>query len=563
MPKRFASQPRASVKSSSKYTMEDIVFSKKSKGEGRPSTGTIEKQWEFMKAYFANNNDEELEWLMVAKRNGAYKYAKRKSEDAEDKYFKSLFEVETREKISKLILLTPDSIGFTLPKVISGFTEISQVKADNDTIRKFTELQSTLLKILNDIEKNSFDVPILSEKTLNTLKSISVDTCDKIHRTVRRARDIQDSISSEFQLFHASVYKFRKMSEDSLNEMEKWSKREKESVDYISAIRLEEEEWLSKELVSNNEALRIMRTYIPVNISELSVSDLMNRSRELGGLFTIELASELKNNRMLHWIVCHKDDIIGDNFLVGEKKQYFENLESLDIIEIRALLLCIPEIFALDKDGRKAEWRSRFISKAKQMIAQQNGESLKGGWNNKLKKRSMIKLPPLKSDQERRQVYFYRTIEQTTKKLSQFEEKEALLNKKMLWLEKARAVASETKKEYDIVLVEMRDASMKLQYGAEQYMNAKNMAKREWNEANQRLRTLEKEVNQLMSTIQSAPISKSDFIDSMNELKAYFSELGHNWEDACSPPIMVRFTCTLVVISIKLLFYRLMAFLIL
>ena len=34
-------------------------------------------------------------------------------------------------------------------------------------------------------------------------------------------------------------------------------------------------------------------------------------------VYPMDLAIEIKNNKLLHWIVTHKDDIRADNFLKG------------------------------------------------------------------------------------------------------------------------------------------------------------------------------------------------------------------------------------------------------
>jgi hypothetical protein len=65
--------------------------------DGRPSIGTITTQLEFMRTNFVNNSDEELEWLMVSKKQGAYNYASKKNDHAEDRYFRSLYEVDFYE----------------------------------------------------------------------------------------------------------------------------------------------------------------------------------------------------------------------------------------------------------------------------------------------------------------------------------------------------------------------------------------------------------------------------------------------------------------------------------
>ena len=111
-----------------------------------------------------------------------------------------------------------------------------------------------------------------------------------------------------------------------------------------------------------------MRTYIPANIAELSVNDLVAQSKTLDGLLSMELAQELKTNKLLHWVITHPDDIAFASFLTGDKKSYFENLEVLDIIELRAI-------------SEKNEWRSRFMQRVRQLVSQQNREKIKGPWD--------------------------------------------------------------------------------------------------------------------------------------------------------------------------------------
>ena len=123
--------------------------------------------------------------------------------------------------------------------------------------------------------------------------------------------------------------------------MEKWAKRETETDDYASVLRDEEIKWFHKELEQNTLALITMRTYIPANIAELSVSDLVAQSKTVDGFLSMELAQELKTNKLLHWVITHPDDIAFASFLTGDKKSYFENLEGLDIIELRAISVWI------------------------------------------------------------------------------------------------------------------------------------------------------------------------------------------------------------------------------
>ena len=65
---------------------------------GRPSIETMTAQWEFMKSQFVSGGDD-LDWLMISKKEGAREYAAKKNEKAEDLYFKSLHEISVYEDL--------------------------------------------------------------------------------------------------------------------------------------------------------------------------------------------------------------------------------------------------------------------------------------------------------------------------------------------------------------------------------------------------------------------------------------------------------------------------------
>lgn len=128
----------------------------------------------------------------------------------------------------------------------------------------------------------------------------------------------------------------------------------------------------------NLMCLRQMRSLIPVNIAQLSITDLLKEVRDNGALYTHELAHEIKNNKLLHWLLMTPEDIAMTNFLSGEHRQYFVNLDGLDVFEMRALRMVLPDKFELDQDGQKAEWRERFVGRLKQLVSQQNEDYIKG-----------------------------------------------------------------------------------------------------------------------------------------------------------------------------------------
>jgi hypothetical protein len=119
-------------------------------------------------------------------------------------------------------------------------------------------------------------------------------------------------------------------------------------------------EWLKKEKNANFEALTIMRSFIPHDVNNLTINNIIENASNNNGLYTLELATEIKNNKLLHWIVTHQDDISSSNFLYGDKKTFFDNFEYLDVVELRAIAVCLPLKFDFDNDGKKMEWRNRF-----------------------------------------------------------------------------------------------------------------------------------------------------------------------------------------------------------
>jgi len=162
--------------------------------------------------------------------------------------------------------------------------------------------------------------------------------------------------------------------------------------------------WLQREAGANAVALSSMRSLMPVNINALSAQELCVKAKELGGVMTLELATEFKNNKLLQWIITDPKDIARANFLTGPSAACFEAIESLDIVEMRAIAACLPMRFELDGDGRKEEWRERFMGRVKLLVQQEQGEQVKGGWDGTTNRRAMITLQVMKNENKTQSV---------------------------------------------------------------------------------------------------------------------------------------------------------------
>jgi hypothetical protein len=348
-----------------------------------------------MRSNFVNNSEEELEWLMISRRQGAYKHSHKKNEAAEDRYFKALSDIETFEYQHEQLVAMSSVICPLLKVMAEQHTVLSVDPSDNDALAAMTDAQAVMTIFLkNDAdrtasEKARWEMKAPIRKLLQGIAS-NPQKCAAGRAAFNMV--IKETIPKEVKEIRMLVAGAMSASEEALRAMEKWSKREKETDDYQQVISEEEAAWMHKESEANAYALSVMRSYIPSNIADMTVKDLREAYSRRGGLITPELASELKSNRLLQWLVMHPLDIAYENFLNGEKKQYFLNLERLDVIELRAIVSVLPLRFELDGDGRKAEWRERFMTRAKQVVSQQNGDCVKGSWNSLKATRSLVRI---------------------------------------------------------------------------------------------------------------------------------------------------------------------------
>lgn len=186
---------------------------------------------------------------------------------------------------------------------------------------------------------------------------------------------------------------------------------------------------------------------------------------------------------------------------MGQNQQYFENLESLDLVELRALVGIIPETFENDNDGKKAAWRSRLIARAKLFVAQNRGDEVKGPWCLKSKKRLFIKLRPLTSYEIRKKIYFHHTSEISRQKIKQFDTREMSLQSKREQLSKAKVDVVDKKREYKTILSEMRDPELKSIYGKEVFTKAKEISKIQSTQAEKLVKKLDSDIKLLEKNI--------------------------------------------------------------
>ena len=247
--------------------------------DSRPSISTMERQWEFMRSHFINNADEELEWLMVSKKKGAFKYANKKNEDAEDRYFKALFDTDNLK--NKLNVLIDDRIP--IRKVVAKLVKLHKDAKDAPLSEAAVIQVETLQKEMQTLLAKDDILAVYSKSIAIEFEALVDMTLEK-QVIVENAVDLVAHIQEEVKLIKSQVQKVSVSGDEALTDMEKWAKRQKEADEYIVSMRKEESDWFENEHEKNMEALRTMRTYIPINIADLSVNELTELARAQGGL---------------------------------------------------------------------------------------------------------------------------------------------------------------------------------------------------------------------------------------------------------------------------------------
>ena len=269
------------------------------------------------------------------------------------------------------------------------------------------------------------------------------------------AKEQNELLKNKDKDLKSALLKVQRLNVTHEGQIEIWNERMNTAPERAAEMAKREEEWVANQNEKNLQCLKIMRSYIPLDIEKLSVKQILEKVKVEGGHCTYTLAERLKNKKLLHWIIMHKDDIARENFLVGANVAAFKNLGDYDVVELRAIYACLPPTFELDNTpGRvgakvrracesqidelrsrsrsidihlryfhflrhkrlllrdslcsvQLEWKNGLIAKLKGMTSQQAGETVPAGWDPVKEKQKFEKLKPLKRADERNPAYFY------------------------------------------------------------------------------------------------------------------------------------------------------------
>lgn len=142
--------------------------------------------------------------------------------------------------------------------------------------------------------------------------------------------------------------------------------------EYKQLIAEEKASWRESVYEFAEQCLERTRTFVPVNIFESSLDNLL----ELG--LSTELAKRILQRQCLWLSRMSKAEIasLHESDLVG---RFNSSAQNMDIIETAAIYFALPEQFNGDEAGRKAEWRDSIEENLRRMLQDNDNGQLPDG----------------------------------------------------------------------------------------------------------------------------------------------------------------------------------------
>jgi hypothetical protein len=264
-------------------------------------------------------------------------------------------------------------------------------------------------------------------------------------------------------------------------EVEKWSRRKLEAPNKDAVERERENQWAIDNQAANDDALALMRSFMPTDLTRLTMEEFEERVAEAAGaeddvFYTPALMERLKSKKLLQWVITHPDDIVRANFLMGAHKNSFEQLQEYDLIELRAVYAVIPTAFSPDADNAKRRWRMGFVQVVKDKVLSAQLQPESG---------------------ERNEAYSYPTAESIEASRTKAIKLKELLEESRVKIIDVREACEVCKAEVDAAISQGRDPEAKRTIGKEVLRENTAQAKKKLSTAQRELTAFEAKLKNL------------------------------------------------------------------
>jgi hypothetical protein len=154
--------------------------------------------------------------------------------------------------------------------------------------------------------------------------------------------------------------------------------------DYIKEEEEKQKAWEAKEGPKCDEARNAIRGVVPVDVFSLTQTQLVEKE------VPQEIARRIFTKRVLWFVRMDPEDI--SKLHAADLNTKYGN-QGLDIVEMRAVYVCLPVDFQLDGDGKKAEWKFNFKQKLMELTRKEENNQLK---KHEKRHASYVKYPNVK-----------------------------------------------------------------------------------------------------------------------------------------------------------------------
>ncbi len=166
------------------------------------------------------------------------------------------------------------------------------------------------------------------------------------------------SLKTAKERMHEAVQKLMAGDDSAEKDIDKWDQTIRMHPDYAKEQEEKRIKWEKENAMANQEALRRLRTFVPPDIFSSSVAKMTSE-----GVPRI-VAQRIWKVKVLQWARWHPDDV--KKVHIADLQAKYSN-QGLDVQEMRAVWAEMPEVFDLDSDGKKAQWRSFFSTKLREL----------------------------------------------------------------------------------------------------------------------------------------------------------------------------------------------------
>jgi hypothetical protein len=159
------------------------------------------------------------------------------------------------------------------------------------------------------------------------------------------------------QKMQEAVQRLMSGDESAEKEIERWDAAIRMNPDYQKEQEEKAKKWDEDQRPKNLECLRMMRSLVPPDITQCNLESLSSRMPKT-------LAQRLWTKKALWLVRMHEDDI--KRIHIADLRSKYGN-QGLDVVEMRAIWVCLPNEFDNDGDGKKAEWLGFFRQKLEEL----------------------------------------------------------------------------------------------------------------------------------------------------------------------------------------------------